>query len=82
MLRIRDNSVELEMSMKSKQSGVDGKQDYEVHVATLQERNRIAREIHDNVGHILFTFYFADGALMTIHKEEPLYSQLSSVRIH
>ena len=29
------------------------KQDYEIHVATLKERNRIAREIHDNVGHML-----------------------------
>ena len=29
------------------------KQDYEVRLATLAERNRIAREIHDNVGHLL-----------------------------
>ena len=28
-------------------------QDNEIHLATLKERNRIAREIHDNVGHML-----------------------------
>lgn len=79
MLRIRDNSVELEMSMKSKNQALMEKQDYEVHVATLQERNRIAREIHDNVGHMLSRSILQMGALMTIHKEEPLHSQLSSV---
>ena len=36
------------------------KQDYEIYLATLRERNRIAREIHDNVGHML-SKYSADG---------------------
>ena len=29
------------------------KQNSEIYAATLRERNRIAREIHDNVGHVL-----------------------------
>ena len=39
------------------------KQDYEVRLATLAERNRIAREIHDNVGHLLTRSILQIGAL-------------------
>lgn len=55
------------------------KQDYEIHLATLRERNRIAREIHDNVGHMLSRSILQVGALYTIYKEEPLHGQLVSV---
>ena len=55
------------------------KQDYEIHVATLGERNRIAREIHDNVGHMLSRSILQVGALTTVHREEPLHGQLDSV---
>jgi len=54
-------------------------QDASVHVATLQERNRIAREIHDNVGHMLSRTILQMGALQTIHPEEPLHGQLESI---
>lgn len=46
---------------------------------TLRERNRIAREIHDNVGHMLSRSILQMGALITIHKEEPLHGQLAGV---
>lgn len=55
------------------------KQDYEIHLATLQERNRIAREIHDNVGHMLSRAILQMGALQTIHQEEPLHGQLLQI---
>ena len=55
------------------------KQDYEIYLATLRERNRIAREIHDNVGHMLSRSILQMGALITIHKEEPLHGQLAGV---
>lgn len=60
-------------------AGADGKQDYEIHLATLQERNRIAREIHDNVGHMLSRAILQMGALQTIHREEPLHGQLMQI---
>ena len=55
------------------------KQDYEIYLATLRERNRIAREIHDNVGHMLSRSILQMGALQTIHKEEPLHGQLVAI---
>ena len=46
------------------------KQDYEIRLATLAERNRIAREIHDNVGHMLTRSILQLGALSVINKDE------------
>lgn len=42
----------------------------EVKVATLAERNRIAREIHDNVGHMITRSILQIGALKIINKNE------------
>lgn len=79
-LKLRDSSVEEQAKMKQRNKELLEKQDYEIRVATLSERNRIAREIHDNVGHMLSRCILQLGALMTVHKkEETLYAQLSSV---
>jgi signal transduction histidine kinase len=40
------------------------KQDYEIRLATLDERNRIARDIHDSVGHVLSNAILQTGALI------------------
>ena len=59
------------------------KQDSEIHIATLNERNRIAREIHDNVGHLLSRCLLQIGALMTLSKNqnELIYNNLSQIKI-
>lgn len=49
-------------------------------MATLKERNRIAREIHDNVGHMLSRSILQVGALLAVYKDEQLKEQLGSVR--
>ncbi|MCL2379364.1 MAG: histidine kinase [Coriobacteriia bacterium] len=49
----RDELLELSRSLEKRNRHLQEKQDYEVLVATLDERARIAREIHDNVGHLL-----------------------------
>lgn len=79
MIRLRDTSTELNLVLREKNKSLMEKQDYEIHLATLRERNRIAREIHDNVGHMLSRSILQVGALMTIHKQEPLCAQLKSV---
>ena len=52
-------------------------QDNEIHLATLKERNRIAREIHDNVGHMLTRSLLQSGALIVINKDD---SAMTSIR--
>ena len=79
MIRMRDTSTELNLALKEKNKNLMEKQDYEIYLATLKERNRIAREIHDNVGHMLSRSILQVGALGTIHKEEPLHEQLTSI---
>ena len=49
----RDDLQERTLLLEAKNRGLLERQDYEVQVATLAERARIAREIHDNVGHQL-----------------------------
>lgn len=79
MIRLRDSSTELNLALREKNKHLIEKQDYEVYLATLRERNRIAREIHDNVGHMLSRSILQVGALGTVHREEPLHGQLWSV---
>ncbi len=80
VIHIRDDSEERNMLLAEKNKHLIEKQDSEIYVATLKERNRIAREIHDNVGHMLTRSILQMGALMTINKEEPLHGQLESVK--
>ena len=76
----RDNSKELSMLLKKKNSDLLEKQDYEIRVAMLNERNRIAMEIHDNVGHLLSRCLLQLGALIAINKDEQLKEGLSSIK--
>lgn len=78
-IHLKDSSTELRLVMQKRQQELMEKQDYEIHLATLQERNRIAREIHDNVGHMLSRAILQMGALQTIHQEEPLHGQLLQI---
>ncbi len=70
--RYRDTSTESSLFLKEKNEALAARQDYEVHVAILSERNRIAREIHDNVGHMLTRSLLQTGALQVINKDETL----------
>lgn len=79
VIHLKDSSTELRLAMQKRQQDLLEKQDYEIHLATLQERIRIAREIHDNVGHMLSRSILQMGALQTIHKEEPLHGQLVAI---
>lgn len=75
----RDSSTELQMVLEEKNRTLIAKQDTEVHLAKLQERNRIAREIHDNVGHLLTRSILQTKAIATISKEEALKEPLAQV---
>ncbi len=78
--RLRDDGEEKSERLRIQNKELLMKRDNEVYSAQLAERNRIAREIHDNVGHVLSRALLQMGALLAIHKEEPVHSELSSVR--
>lgn len=77
--RMRDDNEEFRMLAAQKNELMRRQQDDGITMATLAERNRIAREIHDNVGHLLSRSILQMGALQAVYKEEPLASSLREV---
>ena len=77
--KLRDNSKERELLVEEKNRRLIEKQDAELYAATLQERNRIAREIHDNVGHMLTRSILQVGAIKTINSNETLAQPLEGL---
>ena len=78
--KLRDDDEEQREKLNRQNEELLSARDSEVVTAQLQERNRIAREIHDNVGHTLSRALLQVGALLAIHKEEPVHTELSGVR--
>ena len=74
LIRLRDTSTELSLVMREKNRKLLEEQDTEIYMATLKERNRIAREIHDNVGHMLSRAILQMGALSTVYEEAAAWS--------
>lgn len=77
---LRDDAAEQQQTLSRQNEALMEARDGEVMTAQLAERNRIAREIHDNVGHTLSRALLQVGALLAIHKEEPVHTQLTGVR--
>lgn len=77
---LRDEVTETNLSLKLANEAISRAQDSEIHIATLKERNRIAREIHDNVGHMLTRSLLQSGALIVINKDEDLKKPLEDLR--
>lgn len=75
----RDDTTELNLLLEEKNKNLLQKQDYEIYTATLRERNRIAREIHDNVGHMLSRSILMVGALRAINHDKVLSEPLSNL---
>ena len=71
MRRIRDQLQERALALEACNRDLADRQDYEVELATLAERARIAREIHDNVGHQLTRASLQAEALRVVHANEP-----------
>ena len=68
---VRDDLQERTLLLETKNRDLLERQDYEVQVATLAERARIAREIHDNVGHQLTRAKLQTDALAIVHEADP-----------
>ena len=71
MRRTRDELQERALALEAHNRDLADRQDYEVELATLAERARIAREIHDNVGHQLTRASLQTEALRVVHANDP-----------
>ncbi|MDN5307946.1 MAG: hypothetical protein PWP16_1309 [Eubacteriaceae bacterium] len=77
---LRDNAKEAAILLENKNRDLMEKQDYELNLATLAERNRIARDIHDNVGHLLSRSLLQTGALLAVTKDEVTKAGLTQMK--
>ena len=78
-INLRDDMVEFSRTLEEKNTELMEKQDYEVNMATLNERNRIAREIHDSVGHVMSSAILQVGALKTTTSDKTIKNNLSDL---
>lgn len=80
LILTRDDSEEVNLLLQQKNKQLRENQDNEIKLATMKERNRIAREIHDNVGHMLTRSILQVGALIIINKDEAQSESLLSLK--
>ncbi|MBM6775343.1 sensor histidine kinase, partial [Olsenella profusa] len=78
-LRVADDLRERSLVLEGKVRETLDAQDYEVRLATLSERSRIAREIHDSVGHLLTRAVVQVEAQRVVHAGEPCEQDFAAV---
>lgn len=74
-----DSHTEQNLLLQEKNQSLLARQDAETYAATLKERNRIAREIHDNLGHLLSRSILMTGAIQTMNQSEALTEPLQQL---
>ena len=68
---VRDDLREKVLTLQDTNARLLRAQDYELRAAALSERTRIAREIHDGVGHLLTRLLLQVKALQVVHRDAP-----------
>ena len=77
---LRDEIAEKNIRLADRNMQLAEAANNEIHLASLRERNRIAREIHDNVGHMLTRSLLQSGALIILNKDEKLKEPLEELK--
>jgi signal transduction histidine kinase len=77
---IRDAYMEINMMLDHKNKELVAAQDNEIRIATLTERGRIAREIHDNVGHMLTRAMLQTGAAIAVSRDGKTKQELEGIK--
>ena len=68
---LQDDLQDKVIDLREKNRELEDARVYESHAAALAERTRIAREIHDSVGHQLTRLVLEVEALKVVHRDEP-----------
>lgn len=79
LIKLRDSTEENQQLLLERNKYLMLGRDNEINLAVMSERNRIAREIHDNVGHMLSRTLLQMGALRIINKDSNLDSHLEEI---
>ena len=77
---LRDLNAEKQNALEQANQEILQSKDFEVHSATLEERNRIAREMHDSIGHVLTSALLQTGALITTCTDESMKAPLTDLK--
>jgi len=79
-IKLQDDTKEFAYTQEQKNKELMEKQDYEINLATLNERNRIAREIHDSAGHVMSSAILQVGALSATVKDADVKESLQNLK--
>ncbi|MBQ3566396.1 MAG: sensor histidine kinase [Oscillospiraceae bacterium] len=79
LIAIRDSSAENRRLLLERNKYLSESRDNEITLAVMSERNRIAREIHDNVGHMLSRTILQMGAVNVLNKDADLKPHLEEI---
>ncbi len=77
---LRDLNAEKQRELELANRELLQSKDFEVHAATLEERNRIARELHDSIGHVLTSALLQTGALIATCPDESMKEPLTDLK--
>lgn len=77
--KTRDDGRELNLLLEERNQSLLKRQDNEIYMAKLKERNRIAREIHDHVGHMLSRAILMTGAMKAVNADERMKGALDQL---
>lgn len=77
--RLLDDSSKREISLAHQKEEVVRSREFELQNVILKERNRIASDIHDNLGHLLTRTILQLGALKYMVKDDAVKTELDDI---
>ncbi|REC32277.1 two-component sensor histidine kinase [Enterococcus pseudoavium] len=80
LLQLKDDSWEKQELLKQKNHELIQSQETFIDLEISQERNRIARDIHDNVGHLLSSAIIQLGAIEALNQNDVLKMPLNQLK--
>ena len=78
--KLQDTHTEQNRNLTQKTKELQEKQHEAARLVKLSERNRIARDIHDNIGHVLSRAILQTGALQALNKDAALTEPLKALQ--
>ncbi|RHW46832.1 sensor histidine kinase [Bombilactobacillus bombi] len=80
-LQLLDDSFEKQAQLQAQNLALKANEQTKIQLQLAQERNHIARDIHDNVGHLLSSSIIQLGAIQTINQDQQLKPVLTQLNL-